>query len=35
LLANLSRREEEDVTFPLVVSFGVKMIKKFSERPPQ
>jgi len=26
LLANLFRREEEDVIFPLVVSFGVKMI---------
>jgi hypothetical protein len=26
LMANLFQREEEDVTFPLVVSFGVKMI---------
>jgi hypothetical protein len=26
LLANLSRWEKDDVTFPLVVSFGVKMI---------
>ena len=35
LMANLFQWEKEDVTFPLVVSFGVKMIKKFSERPPQ
>jgi hypothetical protein len=26
LLANLFQREQEDVTFPLVVSFAVKMI---------
>ena len=30
LLANLFLREEEGVTFPLVVSFGVKMIDEFS-----
>ena len=29
LLANLFRREEEAVTFPLVVSFRMKMIDKF------
>jgi hypothetical protein len=28
LLANLFRREEEGVIFPLVVSFGVKMINE-------
>jgi len=30
LQANLFRREQQDVSFPLVVSFGVKMIDKFS-----
>ena len=29
-LANLFRREEEDITFPLVVSFGVIMIDELS-----
>jgi hypothetical protein len=30
LVAGLFRREEEDVTFPSVVSFGVKMIDEVS-----
>ena len=33
--ADLFRREEEDVTFPLVVSFAVKMIDKVTKRPSQ
>jgi hypothetical protein len=28
--ANFFRREEEDITLPLVVSFGVKMIDEVS-----
>src|SRR5215472_11849322 len=35
LLANFFRREQEDVTFPLVVSLAVKMINEVGERPSQ
>ena len=35
LLANLFRREEEDVTFPLVVPFAVKMFNEVGECPSQ
>jgi hypothetical protein len=31
LLANLFQREEENVTFPLVVSFGVKVIDELGD----
>ena len=31
----LFRREQEDVTFPLVVSLAVKMINEVGERPSQ